>query len=91
MTRDEQLDAAAAALSAAEPYFAPSYRAARALLRSAICGADVLKWANGATCQDGRCGCMGRTECLHEVSYKLYCYEERNDALTTARRAAPPV
>lgn len=71
MTRDERLDQATADLSAHEPYFAPTYQAARTLLRSALFGAFVIKW-QGATVRDGHCGCQGRCECLHEVAYRIY-------------------
>lgn len=72
MTRSQRLDHATAILCAYETYFADSYRAARALLNSAIFGADVLKFPNGIECRDGHCGCQGKTECLHEIAFKIY-------------------
>lgn len=74
ITRDERLDRATAALAAKEPYRAPTYQAARALLNSAICGAYVIKW-QGAKVSHGCCGCAGKTECLHELAYKIYQFE----------------
>ena len=72
MTQIERLDLALVQRIAREPYFAESWRAARNLLRSAVLGADVIKWANGCECRGGHCGCQGRTRCLHEMSYILY-------------------
>lgn len=72
MTRDERLDEACAIRCQQEPYFAPCWRSARALLRGAIFGADRLRFANGIEVHDGHCGCQGLTQCLHERAYQLY-------------------
>jgi len=77
MTRNQRLDAACRALEAKEPYFAPSFAAARALLRTATFGADMIRFPRGIVCRDGRCGCLGATECLHEVGYRMYAGELR--------------
>jgi hypothetical protein len=70
MSRDERLDQALALRIAREPYFAEEWRAARNLLRSAIYGADLLRW--GGRVVTGRCGCAGRCQCLHEMAFQLY-------------------
>ena len=75
MTQIERLDLATTQRIALEPYFAASWQAARNLLRSAVLGADVIKWANGRTCQNGHCGCQGRTRCLHEMAFTIYAGE----------------
>lgn len=72
MTQAERLDRACLARTAREPYFAESWQAARKLLRSAILGADVVRWANGCECRGGRCGCQGHTRCLHEMAFDIY-------------------
>jgi hypothetical protein len=74
MSRDERLDQACAARIAAEPYFAEQWQAARRLLLSAHYGASKLTW--GRRVVTGRCGCLGACQCLHEMSWILYCHEE---------------
>lgn len=72
---NERLDRALMQRIATEPYFAEQWSAARNLLRSAIVGADMLRFPNGRVVRNGYCGCAGRVQCLHERAYVLYAVE----------------
>ena len=69
---DKRLDEALARAQAREPFFAASWQAARALLRHAIVGADLIRFGSGHVCHDGRCGCTPGTRCLHEMAFSIY-------------------
>jgi len=73
--RDTRLDRARDAMTEREPYFAETFVAARNLLRSATWNADSLRWTSGAVCKDGHCDCMGLTECLHEIAWRMHAEE----------------
>lgn len=75
MTLDKRLDAACAALEAREPWFAEEYEAARNLLRTAHVGADCIRYPHGIVVRNGRCGCLGACQCLHELGFKMYAEE----------------
>lgn len=65
------LDAHLAALTAAEPYFAPNFAAARRLLDGAKAGNHGLTWATGAVCGAQGCSC-GDRGCLHQTAWRLF-------------------
>lgn len=69
----QQLDANAARLCAREPYFAPNFEAARALLQAATIDADGLYWSGGALCGPQGCSC-GNRGCLHQTAWRIFCY-----------------
>ena len=71
-----QFDRNLARLSAAEPYFAPNFTAARPLLDSAKSSGDGLTFPSGAVCGAHGCTC-GDTGCLHRVAWRIYAQELR--------------
>lgn len=71
MTLDKRLDAACRALEAREPWFAPNFEAARALLHTARCGAGIVKFPNGIVCGPDGCNCANRA-CLHPLCFRMY-------------------
>lgn len=74
MTLDKRLDAACRALEAREPWFAPNFEAARALLNSATFGAGVVKFPHGIVCGPDGCNC-GNRACLHAGAWRMYAEE----------------
>ena len=66
-----RLDQHLAALCAREPYFAPSFAAARVLLNASRVGNGSLMWSSGARCGARGCSC-GDRGCLHAVAWRLY-------------------
>lgn len=65
------LDRNLAALSQAEPYFAPCFLAARALLDNAKAGNAGLSWSSGAVCGPRGCSC-GNRGCLHATAWRVF-------------------
>ena len=74
MTLDKRLDQACAALAAKEPWFAPNFLAARAILHTATCGAGIVKFPHGVRCGPEGCSC-GNRACLHQLGWKMYTEE----------------
>lgn len=68
---DPMLDRNLAALSAAEPYFAPAFQAARNLLDGAVVGNNGLHFPSGAIAGPHGCTC-GNRACLHQVGWRIY-------------------
>lgn len=66
-------DRNAAALTAREPYFAPTFESARSLLDAAHAGNGGLHWSTGAVCGPHGCSC-GDKACLHQVSWRIYSH-----------------